>query len=103
MLYEVITLSPEQGDLGFRLHQLTTARLKPWYPPRFNWQSRLQGQGRLGWQQGRPRLALSLETGPGVLVSDNLSSDYRTISLNLQLDERRGELGLRFDSAALVV
>ena len=44
---------------------------------------------------------MTLETGPGVLKSDNLSSDYRMLLFNLQLDERRGELGLRFDSAAL--
>ncbi len=98
---EPARLSAAQGELSVRLQQLTTARLKPWYPPHFSWQSRLQGQGKLGWRQGRPRMALTLETGPGNIIADDRSSEYRAFSLRLQLDERLGEVVLDFDSAAL--
>ncbi len=94
-------LSAQQGEITIELTHFDTQRLEPFFPERFSWLSELNVAGKVGWVKGIPHLNILVNGGPGRFVTDELTSDYETLTLKSSLDAKEGNLQLHFASSGL--
>lgn len=94
LCFENGSIAADQGMVPFMLVDLDTERLKPWLPDNFRWQSKLQAEGKLGWQRGKPDLYLSMRSQNGRLIAEQFETPYR--DMQLQLDLTQKSAGMHF-------
>ena len=89
------------GKDPFTLSDLNTKRLKPWLPDALNWQSALQANGILGWSGNSPDLSVSLRSQHGELITDQINTPYRDMSLQLAMTQKSAQMAFVLDSDML--
>jgi translocation and assembly module TamB len=94
-------LSSSRGKIPFTLSDLNTKRLKPWLPDALNWQSALQANGILGWSGNSPDLSVSLRSQHGELITDQINTPYRDMSLQLAMTQKSAQMAFVLDSDML--
>ena len=94
-------LSSSRGKIPFTLSDFNTKRLKPWLPDALNWQSALQANGILGWSGNSPDLSVSLSSQHGELITDQINTPYRDMSLQLAMTQKLAQMTFVLDSDML--
>lgn len=91
----------KRGKLPIVLHHFETARLHPFLPERFAWESQLAAQGVIGWNGRSPNIELAIRTDAGKIKTDEITSSYELLGVKLLLDDKSGQLALNFESPSL--
>lgn len=95
------TVAKTAGEAEFALTHFNLTRLRPWLPEGFVWQSVLSADGRIGWRGAKPELHARVRTTPGTFRSDQITTAYETLLLELDLDPKQASVALAFESNAL--